>query len=1218
MGDLRRADQDREAIKQPEPAHAPDEVDADHEELDTSHAGRQLEMRQAFGESGTYEPERKFAGVGDQDQLWRSFEDALAGTAASRLPAIVADMDRAHRDTVALRLGEVAAVASGDVVLQIGDLVVAGAARTIDAAIQAGSKPTLARLRSYLASLEVSEVVALFQGGAGTALRAAFPVPVVQLVPQVAELTADVIASAPLLRWYLETTASETIAIAVVAGDAASNLNAALNGIGRAGWTWAFHVTAAMAAANREGITSLAEDTNQDDVRAFLQRLVAQVPAATGDATALSQALEARTLDVSAILIAAGAAGTAGVAPLERHRKELVKVATFEELVLVTLAAYVTPGTELEWWLDSPAITVDKLRDACATWGEGQLEVVAPKHFTRIASMFPDTPASALFGHRCGPIYRLARRDAKIRRWCTRHAEPLDRLRLLTEEPDDTRTLWTQLERDGIDPGWVQQLGTGDGARLRILAANCPDPTIAQWIQTRLIGDWHRPENQSNEVGAIDPIAAQDGRAHVERELDGNTETADLARRIREMSADEAAALRADPRRLEDVLWQTDASTVNTVLFKLNPPLSLVLTHLPAGANVLAYIRGRPAEETVEALSDPKIAKAAARDLGAPPLTAFAALSEPAHLKAVLKANPAVLGWILRETDAAFALEVLGDPKVAKTTAKLFEADSSLLAYLPPGELLPAAAKAALGRIIGKTNDVGVEETLDGRLTGDEEEPELAEGVEDQAEAEKNALLEPTLVGSLRYLSAQDRKGATRSTFLAVCRARSTQAKDLLEGDAHERLIGALRMHTDLSPLAVFPGLSYLMCLHGKAARKWLFETEPAPLLLSALAEDHSVLKLIIKQLDAADPGTLALIGGLPRGSALTAGERQLVKDLFDATKGGAAGRALFSARFDSTVTATFSHAELARMWPILERLPDAHVAEGMITNYTEEGVDPALGLYNNHQIRLSDSMNAPVEERDLYDLGLPLTKEQILEAFELDDATFAIQAADGRFEQVQSDAGVRYKVVSPPMERLAHTLLHEVGHAVDDMLGQQTELVYGVAGWRRYAEVDFEAMVADLGGWGAVTSEDRAAIREAWLSWINGKDTGRRGLDAIVGADHPALAGKYAGVGIVDLARKRQPMTITSPLIHRGRAWLSNDNWGQFYSVPERTLHAAPSVYGMTAPPEYFAECYADYYREYDGTPTTEGKKGGNLPASIKGWFDANIDRLGFNPRRG
>jgi hypothetical protein len=70
-------------------------------------------------------------------------------------------------------------------------------------------------------------------------------------------------------------------------------------------------------------------------------------------------------------------------------------------------------------------------------------------------------------------------------------------------------------------------------------------------------------------------------------------------------------------------------------------------------------------------------------------------------------------------------------------------------------------------------------------------------------------------------------------------------------------------------------------------------------------------------------------------------------------------------------------------------------------------------------------------------------------------------------------------------------------------------------------------------------------------------------------------------------------------------------------YSVPVTTMHSAPTAYAMTAPAEFFAECYMSYYLSYDGTPQTAPRKGELVAPWIKRWFDAHIDRLGESPRR-
>jgi hypothetical protein len=62
----------------------------------------------------------------------------------------------------------------------------------------------------------------------------------------------------------------------------------------------------------------------------------------------------------------------------------------------------------------------------------------------------------------------------------------------------------------------------------------------------------------------------------------------------------------------------------------------------------------------------------------------------------------------------------------------------------------------------------------------------------------------------------------------------------------------------------------------------------------------------------------------------------------------------------------------------------------------------------------------------------------------------------------------------------------------------------------------------------------------------------------------------------------------------------------------------ARASTYSLTAPEEFFAECYMTYYLTSDGTPGTAAHKGELLAPWIKQWFDANVDKVGHNPSRG
>ncbi len=89
-------------------------------------------------------------------------------------------------------------------------------------------------------------------------------------------------------------------------------------------------------------------------------------------------------------------------------------------------------------------------------------------------------------------------------------------------------------------------------------------------------------------------------------------------------------------------------------------------------------------------------------------------------------------------------------------------------------------------------------------------------------------------------------------------------------------------------------------------------------------------------------------------------------------------------------------------------------------------------------------------------------------------------------------------------------------------------------------------------------------------------------------------------------------------PTIMGNRAAFVSHPHQRFYTMNTRGLLAAPSDYSLTAPGEYFAECYYIYYRDFDGKPGSEANKGRALAPWIKTWFDKNIDSTTHNPQAG
>jgi hypothetical protein len=296
--------------------------------------------------------------------------------------------------------------------------------------------------------------------------------------------------------------------------------------------------------------------------------------------------------------------------------------------------------------------------------------------------------------------------------------------------------------------------------------------------------------------------------------------------------------------------------------------------------------------------------------------------------------------------------------------------------------------------------------------------------------------------------------------------------------------------------------------------------------------------------------------------------------------------------------------------------VPDAHIEMGAVRGFTEsKDLGGYSGLYSpgDHRIDIEDDLINSTKPGAMFDQKNEMTREQLVAAYGYDDQQIKARVATGEIQEKKTAKGMRYVIKPVPAKPLDTTVLHEIGHAVDDMLGDKTDLVYGLAGWRAFGESDIDELARDLGGWDKVKPDDQERIKDAWAVWLNSRSDD--GIDKFVPDNHPALAEKYKGVGIVDLARKKEAPHLHQGLF-KGKFTVTHHKYQRIYRVPDKTRNAAPTAYAMTAPQEWFAECYAEYYREYQG-PGTEDKKGGHLAGWIKGWFDHNIDTLKYNPER-
>src|SRR5262249_49474453 len=152
----------------------------------------------------------------------------------------------------------------------------------------------------------------------------------------------------------------------------------------------------------------------------------------------------------------------------------------------------------------------------------------------------------------------------------------------------------------------------------------------------------------------------------------------------------------------------------------------------------------------------------------------------------------------------------------------------------------------------------------------------------------------------------------------------------------------------------------------------------------------------------------------------------------------------------------TFKAEEAKRVWKVLARLPPSQVNQQTIGSFTHAdlGGDVA-GLWDHQNVVLHENRSKLEGTDHSYDDAPALTAAEIKKYFGLDDAKLA--QASGQDGWIAQDNGM-YRVKPINIDQFDSTVLHEVGHSVDQLLGEHTELIYGTGGWKRYGVDQFEA----------------------------------------------------------------------------------------------------------------------------------------------------------------
>jgi hypothetical protein len=1233
MGDQRRPDRDK-ARRDEEPVKAKP-ADAEHEQDFDSHAQKQKQLRTlARGDVHPDLPERAFEGAGDQEKLRERFDAILdAGTVADGVLEIVRDFDGANRAYAGTELGRLAKVVTGGDMLVIAELANSLPGATVDAALACAVKPTPNEMRGFLSRMS-DDFLRLDLGDAATVtkLRAVYKSPI-SIIPQLPEL----LDNEHLARWYFTDTPHEQIAMAMIRSEdtgAAKARAKHMDKAGRGAWMWGMHVTDAMTAINRDIVEAFAKATSQADVGTFLQARVDAYDKIGADVAKMSKSedemnaeLKKGKPNIDDVVDDLGVAVGLADESLRKNRARFLGAASTRQIDQATQLANFKPNERMDWLLDGKNVVVDELRDVLAAWPTDEVGIgLDAKLVGKVRKRWPEASPADVLGRVPDSLYGTMGDNTIVRTWIVKTGQPSDILKLLTIWPGATAARCKWIDAHGWD--WLDRIGGGlDDSALRVLLLQCPDEAIKSRIQKYLLGDHLETESEMTKAQPIDRSANEDPNDRFAREVRFKKD-GDLADAAGELRAEDVAQLKRDPEQMKQAIARTKGRHLVRVLYLLDPPLRLLLTRESKEegevnvANVGGWVSTRPGSDVVDALSDPTAAANAAKMWPAAPLEVMPQLRQAAVLAKVLDANTDVLRWILEGSEPMSALHAIGASGVSKATVAALEEDDSLLELLPSGKRLSPRERTYLYGLANNASG-SLKKSIMDRIESDESEDsefdidERANG-DDRKERDK--------AGFAEALEAiLDDSAARAQDIVTLCRERAADASKLVE--TQPELVAKVLERTKLSPQIVFATVPLHLLLAKAELVEPTFDSVPSFVVLREAATSGALASLLAKNIDARQQPFVSWVRRLPSASGLSAVETAGLKKIFEGIKGDESARDAFKARFGSNVTDKYTRAELGRLWSTLERVPRAHADQLATSGFYEFETKPVDGEFSpaTRQVGIKEGLidrKGKDDQNPVYDRGdaasTEMTKEQAKTAFGLDDKQLEQWVTEQRLTLKNGVYTVNPK---PQQDRFTGTALHEVGHAVDQMLGNNTQLVFGLADWKQYGDGDMEAWANDLGGWDRVSPADKVKIREAFLVWSNSSQVDHRPpkqMFELVASDHPVRKASYAGVGIVDFVNDPDGRGDRgAPFLRNGRAYMMNGLYQRRYSVPMKTVHASPSTYSLAAPEEWFAECYMTYYLTYDGTPKTAGEKGKLLAPWIKKWFDDNIDKIGHNPSR-
>lgn len=1141
------------------------------------------------------------------------------------------------------RLGELAKV-PGDIALECARLLGAAPGQAVSVGLDGRPPVSRKHLRAFLVERTGKEL-ATNTGGTFDRMKAVMGGALLDAIPSIGRDFRDLSEHAGFLRWFVETT-PPAVCAHVMSRAMSPAMAATLNH--EQLWSWSDHLSPLDVTEDIVSVIPLIQDTRARDK---LNVLAGPRGSSGRDAFEavhtgnLRQALASKPT-VHELIEAIGRAGRVSEKDVEPVLAAMQRLhASADDVLAVASRAPVARGRGLHMLLTAPGVTPQHLMTFL---GESMtsVELLADSklrsdvrsriHGLRIQDLARTSYADAL--------HETIVKNAGLTTWFLDEASPQDLLWFCTSSPAAAPRA-TRIVGQRFGFGWVRELTSmpdGKDAPLRVLALSCHDVAAERYIRRVLLGD---PEHAEHAEAApairgsrpVDPDTRQGEGVRLVEALDGTSE--ELLARLGDLDE----GLRAKLGRSDETVRTIGARLVPEQWARAARYLDLTFRRAIAGspgraAATVAYLHERPHAEELEALARPELVRRAAAEVHGNLLVVFRALNDPAQLAAALGRDPGLLALLLEGAEPNRVADLIAREPARPAAAAILEGWPHLVEKLPRYRHMTAQGRAAIDRLAKATPGGGearaaLEDVRRGEVNTDPrakaqsarfhrieaEHETLGEAIDALADSHAKARARLDGPAGNREERREERRGAEVSA-LALLEVHRQELPALLADPARAPIVGRLSALIELPPDAAIPwiGLAELVRLPS-ALRWWMRFRDPAALLHRA-AEHPQACALVADALSRGEPGAMAWLGRLPRGAALDSAEQRALDQMRPRVRNPDAMRALFEARFGVPAPAEYDAKAMDALYAIVARLPPGHVQQQRITRIVQQDLDKlGAGMYGGGEgtVIIDDEVRPGARQDTFYpeDMQGWHTAAEMQRIFGFEAAALEAQVRAGRVQAEVSAGATRYRLVEQKIDLFTQVVLHEIGHSVDELLGQRTPPVFDFAGWHEYGEATFDAWAAEMGGWDRVAPADRVQIREAWLDAARGRTT----VDELVGPEHPALASRYAGagVGIVKSAIDGKSLRYTERVQHGDRVFVVGAYPGTFYSVRAQAAEAAPSVYALYAPAEYFAESYVEYYRGVDGSPGSAKQKGGALPAPVRQWFDENVDRIRYDPRR-